>query len=178
MPPQPSLGGRSLGVVGLGAIGQAVARRAEAFRMQVSWWGPNPKAAPWPRAESLLALAQACDVLVVANRADNSTRGLISQAVIEAVGPKGLIVNVSRGSVIDEDALVAAIRDGRLGRAALDVYAEEPTPPERWAELENVVVTPHMGGSTIDSVPRMVAQVIENVQRFLAGDPVLSPVAA
>jgi lactate dehydrogenase-like 2-hydroxyacid dehydrogenase len=178
MPPQPSLGGRKLGVVGLGAIGEAVARRAEAFRMHVSWWGPRPKAAAWPRAESLLALAQASDVLVVANRADESTRGLISEAVIEAVGPNGLIINVSRGSVIDEDALLAALKDGRLGRAALDVYVEEPTPAERWADLETVVVTPHMAGSTTESIPRMVAQAIENVQRFLAGEPVMSPVAA
>jgi lactate dehydrogenase-like 2-hydroxyacid dehydrogenase len=178
MAPQPSLGGRKLGVVGLGAIGEAVARRAEAFRMEVSWWGPNPKAAPWPRAESLLALAQASDILVVATRADASNRGLISKEVIEAVGPTGLIVNVARGSVIDEDALVAALRDGRLGRAALDVFAEEPTPAERWAELPQTVLTPHTAGGTTDSIPRMVAQAIDNVQRFLAGEAVTSPVAA
>jgi lactate dehydrogenase-like 2-hydroxyacid dehydrogenase len=178
MAPQPSLGGRRLGVVGLGAIGEAVARRAEAFRMEVGWWGPNPKAAPWPRAESLLALAQASDILVVATRADVSNRGLISKEVIEAVGPTGLIVNVARGSVMDEDALVAALRDGRLGRAALDVFAEEPTPAERWAELPQTVLTPHTAGGTTDSIPRMVAQAIDNVQRFLAGEALASPVAA
>ena len=178
MPPQTSLGGRKLGVVGLGAIGEAVARRGEAFRMEVSWWGPRAKPAAWPRAESLLALAEASDILVVANRADESTRGMISQAVIEAVGPNGLIVNVSRGQVIDEDALVAALKDGRLGRAALDVYVEEPTPAGRWADLDNAVVTPHMAGTTTDSIPKMVAQAIENVRSFLAGEPALSPVAA
>jgi lactate dehydrogenase-like 2-hydroxyacid dehydrogenase len=178
MAPQPSLGGRRLGVVGLGAIGEAVARRAEAFRMEVSWWGPNPKTAPWPRADNLLALAQASDILVVATRADASNRGLISKEVIEAVGPSGLIVNVARGSVIDEDALVAALREGRLGRAALDVFVEEPTPAERWVELPQTVLTPHTAGGTTDSIPRMVAQAIENVQLFLAGEAVASPVAA
>lgn len=176
--PRPSLGGRKLGVVGLGAIGHAVARRAEAFRMQVAWWGPNDKPAPWPRAETLLALARDSDVLVVACRADASNRGLISRDVIEAVGPKGLIVNVARGSVVDEDALIAALKDGRLGRAALDVFAEEPTPASRWAEVPNAVLTPHVAGGTTESIPRMVAQAIENVRLFLDGRPVASPARA
>jgi lactate dehydrogenase-like 2-hydroxyacid dehydrogenase len=176
--PQPSLGGRKVGIVGLGHIGEAVARRAEAFRMIVSWWSPRAKPAPWPRAESLLALAQDSDILVVACRADASNRGLISREVIEAVGPQGLIVNVSRGSVMDEDALVAALKNGRLGRAALDVFAQEPTPPERWADLPNTVLTPHAAGSTTESIPPMVAQAIDNVQRFLAGQRVASPAAA
>ncbi len=176
--PQPSLGGRRLGIVGLGHIGEAVARRAEAFRMTVGWWSPREKPAPWPRANSLLELAQDSDILMVACRADASTRGLIDQSVIEAVGPAGMIVNVSRGFVVDEDALIAALEDGRLGRAALDVFAEEPTPPTRWAELPNTVLTPHAAGSTTESIPRMVAQAIDNVQRFLAGHPLASPVTA
>jgi lactate dehydrogenase-like 2-hydroxyacid dehydrogenase len=177
MRPRPGLKGRKVGVVGLGAIGEAVARRAEAFGMSIAWWGPNPKAAAWPRAESLLALAEGSEILVVACRADAANRGLISAAVIEAVGPRGLIVNVSRGSVIDEDALIAALKDGRLGRAALDVFAEEPTPAARWADAPNTVLTPHTAGGTVDSIPRMVAQAVDNVRRFLAGEPVASPVA-
>jgi lactate dehydrogenase-like 2-hydroxyacid dehydrogenase len=175
--PQAGLKGRKLGIVGLGAIGEAVARRAEAFGLTVAWWGPNPKTAPWPRAESVLALAADSDILVVACRADASNRGLISREVIEAVGPRGLIVNVARGSVIDEDALIAALKDGRLGRAALDVFVEEPTPAARWADVPNAVLTPHTAGGTTDSIPRMVGQAIDNVQRFLAGQPVASPVA-
>jgi lactate dehydrogenase-like 2-hydroxyacid dehydrogenase len=176
MAPRPGLKGRKLGVVGLGFIGEAVARRAEAFGMEVAWWGPNPKAAPWPRADSLLALAKDSDILVVASRADASNRGLISARVIEAVGPRGLIVNVARGSVIDEDALIAALKDGRLGRAALDVFVEEPTPAERWADVPGTVLTPHTAGGTSDSIPRMVAQALDNVRRFLAGEPVASAV--
>jgi lactate dehydrogenase-like 2-hydroxyacid dehydrogenase len=173
---QPSLGGRTLGVVGLGHIGAAVARRAEAFRMNVRWWGPREKDAPWPRAENVLELARASDVLVVACRAEPANRGLISAEVIEAVGPAGLIVNVSRGSLIDEPALRAALKDGKLWRAALDVFAQEPTPGELWADIPNAVLTPHTAGSSNEAVPLMVAQAVDNVRRFLAGEPLASPV--
>jgi lactate dehydrogenase-like 2-hydroxyacid dehydrogenase len=174
--PRPSLKGRKVGVVGLGAIGEAVAKRVEAFGMSVAWWGPNPKASAWPRAESLLALAKDSDILVVCARAEASNRGLISADVIDAVGPQGMIVNVARGQLIDEDALIAALKGGRLGRAGLDVFAEEPTPAGRWADVPNTVLTPHTAGGTTDSIPRMVAQAVENVRLHVAGAPVMSPV--
>jgi len=177
MGPRPGLKGRKVGIVGLGHIGEAVATRVEAFGMSVSWWGPRPKPAAWPRAESLLDLARDSDILVVACRADASNRGMISAEVIEAVGRRGLIVNVARGSIIDEDALIAALKDGRLGRAALDVFAEEPTPAARWAEVPGVVLTPHSAGGTIDAIPRMVGQALDNIARFMAGEPLASPVA-
>jgi lactate dehydrogenase-like 2-hydroxyacid dehydrogenase len=176
MAPQPSLTGRKLGVVGLGYIGKAIARRAEPFRLQVAWWGPRPKDAPWPRAESLLALAQASDILMVACPGGPETQGLISREVIEAVGPEGMIVNVARGSVIDEDALIAALKTGRLRRAALDVFQAEPTPGERWADVPNTLLTPHRAGGTTEGIPNMVALTMENVRLFLAGEPVVSPV--
>jgi len=177
MAPQPSLNGRKLGIVGLGNIGLGVARRAESMRLKVSWWGPRDKPAPWPRAENLLALAKDSDILVVASRAEASNRGLISREIIEAVGSAGLIVNVARGSLIDELELAAALKDGRLWRAALDVFETEPTPGERWADLPNVVLTPHTAGSSTEAVPLMVAQAIDNVQKFLAGEALASPVA-
>lgn len=171
------LKGRKLGVVGLGAIGEAVAVRGAAFGMEIAWWGPREKpAAKWPRAASLLGLARDSDVLVIASRADASNRGLIDKAVIEAVGPRGLIVNVARGSIIDEDALIAALKDGRLGMAGLDVFEEEPTSPQRWADVPNTVLSPHSAGGTSDSIPKMVGQALENVRRFVAGEPLLSPV--
>ena len=173
---RPSLTGRAVGVVGLGAIGEAVARRCEALRMRVAWWGPREKAAPWLRAESLLALARDSDVLVICSRAERANRGMVSRQVIEAVGPQGLVVNVARGSLVDEAALIAALKDGRLGRAALDVFAEEPTPAARWADVPNVVLTPHAAGGTADSIPRLVAQAIDNVRRFLADEPLASPI--
>jgi len=175
---QPSLGGRTLGVVGLGHIGAAVARRAEAFRLNVQWWSPRTKDAPWPRAESLLALAQASDILMVCARAEASNRGMISAEVIEAVGPKGVIVNVGRGALIDEPALREALKAGKLWRAALDVFQTEPTPAGLWADVPGAVLTPHTAGSSVEAIPLMVAQAIDNVQLFLAGQPVASPVAA
>jgi len=177
MTPQPSLNRRKLGIVGLGHIGAAVARRAEAMRLQVSWWGPRDKASPWPRADSLKALAQDSDILLVACRADRSNRGLISREIIEAVGPAGVIVNVARGALVDEAELIAALKDGRLWRAALDVFETEPTPGERWADVPGTVLTPHTAGVNTEAVPLLVAQAIDNVRRFLAGEPVASPVA-
>ena len=174
--PQPSLGGRTLGVVGLGHIGQAVARRAQAFRMDVRWWGPRPKDAPWPRAQNVLELAKACDVLVVAARAEPANRGLISAQVIDALGPRGVLVNVSRGSLVDEPALRAALKEGRLWRAGLDVFAHEPTPAPVWADVPGVVLTPHTAGSSTEAIPLMVAQALDNVRRFMAGEALASPV--
>lgn len=177
MRPRPGLGGRKVGIMGLGHIGQAVAVRVEAFGMNVAWWGPNPKPdARWPRADSLLDLARDSDILVVACRADASNRRAVDAEVIAAVGPRGLIVNVARGSIIDEDALIAALKEGRLGRAALDVFAEEPTPPTRWAEVPGTVLTPHIAGGTVDAVPLMVAQAFENLRRHFAGEALASPV--
>ncbi|MFN3571921.1 MAG: 2-hydroxyacid dehydrogenase [Phenylobacterium sp.] len=173
---RPALRGRKVGVVGMGHIGQACATRVEAFGMTVAWWGPNPKPElAWPRAESLLKLAEDSDILIVACRADASNRGLISREVIEALGPRGLLVNVSRGSVVDEDALIAALKDKRLGRAALDVFQQEPTPPARWADVPNTVLSPHAAGGTLESIPRMIGQAHENLRRHFAGEPLLSP---
>lgn len=174
---RPSLKGRRVGVVGLGHIGVAIAERCAAFGMEVRWWGPNPKPqAKWERAGSLLALAQWCDILMIASAANAGNRHMIDQAVIEAVGPRGMIVNVGRGSIIDEDALIAALKDKRLGRAGLDVFEDEPTPAERWADVPGTVLTPHVAGGTVESLPAMVSQAIENIRRHLAGEELLSPV--
>jgi lactate dehydrogenase-like 2-hydroxyacid dehydrogenase len=173
----PSLTRRRVGVVGLGAIGAAVARRCEAFHLKVSWWGPREKPeAPWPRAASLAALAADSDILVVTCRPTDETRGLISSEIIEAVGPDGLLINVSRGQVVDEDALIAALKAGRLGAAALDVFAEEPTPAERWADVPHTLLTPHTAGATSAAVPQMVALTVENLRRFFKGEDLVNPV--
>jgi lactate dehydrogenase-like 2-hydroxyacid dehydrogenase len=173
----PSLAGKHLGIVGLGAIGEATARRAETFGLKVAWWGPNEKPdVRWPRAESLVALAGASDILIVAARAGEANRGLIDRAVIDALGPHGLLVNVARGQLIDEDALIAALKDERLGMAALDVFQTEPTPAERWADAPNVVLSPHTGGATSAALPKMVALTRENLRRFFAGEPLANAV--
>jgi lactate dehydrogenase-like 2-hydroxyacid dehydrogenase len=173
----PSLAGHRMGIVGLGDIGAAVARRAAAFGLDIAWWGPREKPeAPWPRAPSLLDLARASDILVVAARATEETRGLVTAEVIDAVGPHGLLVNVSRGQLVDEEALIAALKAGRLGQAALDVFAREPTPPERWADVPNTVLTPHTAGATTAAVPKMIALTRENLRRFFAGEALVNPV--
>lgn len=172
----PSLGGQKLGVVGLGAIGAAVARRAETFRMDVSWWGPRPKAAEWPRTDSLSALAEANDILVVACKADETNRGLISREVLQALGPDGLLVNVARGQLIDEDALIDMLKSGALGQAALDVFMEEPTEPSRWADVPNLVLTPHTAGATTAGVQGMLMLLMQNLQAHFADQPLKTPV--
>ncbi|MDE2355161.1 MAG: 2-hydroxyacid dehydrogenase [Alphaproteobacteria bacterium] len=170
-----SLAGRKVGIVGLGDIGAAVARRCAPFGLEVAWWGPRAKPdAPWPRVPELLTLARDSDILVVACRASDETRRLIDAAVIDTLGPEGLLVNVSRGMVVDEDALIDALKAGRLGQAALDVFETEPTPPERWAGVPNTVLTPHHAGATDAAVPRMTALTLESLRRHFAGEPCLT----
>lgn len=173
----PSMRGQLVGIVGLGAIGEAVALRAVVMGCEVTWWGPRDKPqAAWPKAGSLVELAQASDVLVVACRADATNRGLISTEVIEALGPNGLLVNVARGSLVDEDALIAALKAGRLGGAALDVFETEPTSAERWADVPNVLLTPHTAGATLAAVQGMLALLMRNLQAVAAGESPVSPV--
>lgn len=171
----PSLKGARVGIVGMGLIGQAVAQRAEALRMSVGWWGPRPKDVEWPRAGSLLELARGSDILVVACRADESNRGLISAEVMQALGPDGLLVNVARGQVVDEDALIAALKSGRLGGAALDVFETEPTEAARWADVPNTVLTPHTGGATTQAVQGMLGLLLQNLDAVLSGRPPVTP---
>lgn len=173
----PSLGGNTIGIVGMGSIGSAIARRAEAMLMQVRWWGPSPKAdIAWPREESLIALAMASDILVVAARAHADNEKMISAEVIDALGPNGLLVNVARGQLVDEDALIAALCEKRLGGAALDVYAQEPAPAERWTNVPNTVLTPHMAGATDNAGERMTRMLLANIDAFHAGTPLPTPV--
>ncbi len=172
----PSMKGKRVGIVGLGLIGEAVAKRVAVMGCSVAWWGPRAKEAPWPRAASLVELARDCDVLVVACRADETNRGLISSEVIEALGPGGLLVNVARGSLVDEDALIAALKAGRLGQAALDVFETEPTDAARWADTPNVVLTPHTAGATGEAVRGMLMLLMRNLAAAVAGEPLITPV--
>jgi hydroxypyruvate reductase len=174
VPPQKRLRGRKLGVVGMGAIGSAIAHRAEAFGMEIKWYGPRAKPDVRHAYEpNLLKLAEWCDVLAVAARGDQT--GIISADVIKAVGADGVIVNISRGSVIDEDAMIAALRSGALGGAGLDVFATEPTPPERWRDVPNTTLTPHLGGATREALWEGSQNVMENLRRFYAGEELLTP---
>ncbi len=170
-----SVVGARLGIVGFGRIGQAVAERAVGLRMEVSWWGPTAKDTTWRRAASLPALAGESEILVVAARSHDGNAGLISADIIAALGPEGLLINVARGRLVDEAALIAALRSGALGGAALDVFETEPTDPARWADVPNVLLTPHMAGKTREALGRIVAQLRGNLEAFFAGEALLTP---
>ena len=176
-PPTRSIRSLQVGITGLGAIGLSVAERLQPFGCDIVWWGPRPKPeTPFRREESLLKLAQDSDVLILAHRADDSNRGLISREIIEALGPQAVLVNIARGSAVDEDALIEALKSGALGGAALDVFEEEPTPAERWRDVPNVVLTPHTAGGGDASLAAMVGMVVANTRAFLAGQAALNPV--
>ncbi|KEQ52564.1 2-hydroxyacid dehydrogenase [Sphingobium chlorophenolicum] len=172
-----SMAGARIGIVGMGSIGIALAQRAELMRMRVGWWGPREKPGlGWARADSLEALARDSDVMVVAAKATEENRGMIDASVMDALGSRGLLVNVARGQLVDEDALIAALREGKLGGAALDVFESEPTPAVRWADVPNVVLTPHTGGATYEAVGRMRDMLLANLEAYSAGEALVSPV--
>jgi lactate dehydrogenase-like 2-hydroxyacid dehydrogenase len=160
----------------MGRIGQGIARRAAAFEMRIAWHGPRAKDLPYRYESDLVALARDVDVLVAACPGGDATRGLISRAVLEALGPRGFFVNVARGSVVDESALVDALRDGRLGGAALDVFRDEPRVPPALLTMDNVVLQPHVASATQETRAAMGRLVLDNVAAFVAGRPLLTAV--
>jgi lactate dehydrogenase-like 2-hydroxyacid dehydrogenase len=173
-----TVAGRNLGIVGLGRIGTAIGRRAEAFNMKVQWHGPRPKAdAPWPYVADLLDLARAVDFLMVICPLTPQTRGLISAEVLAALGPEGTLVNIARGAVVDEPALVAALQSGTLGAAALDVFTREPHVPEALFTMDNVVLQPHLGSATVETRTAMGQVMLDNLSAHFGGKPLLSRVA-
>jgi lactate dehydrogenase-like 2-hydroxyacid dehydrogenase len=163
----------NVGILGYGAIGQAAARRLDAFGPQIRWTGPRYKETPYPYVPDLLGLATWADILLVTARADRSNVGLVGGAVFEQLGPNGMVANVSRGSIIDEDALIAALKSGRLGGAALDVFETEPTPGSRWADVPNTVLSPHVGGYATGVRGGIVQLVQSNLRAYFAGSALI-----
>ena len=177
MPLTESLQGKTLGILGIGRIGRAIAKRAEAFNLKVAYQGPNRKNdVSWPYFADPVALAKESDFLVAACPGGEATRGLVSRAVIDALGPKGVFVNISRGTVADEPALIDALQQGRLGGAGLDVFADEPRVPEAFFALENVVLQPHVGSATHQTRQAMGQLVLDNLAAHFAGKPLVTPV--
>ena len=176
LPLQAKVSGKRLGIVGMGRIGQAIARRAAAFDMRIVWHGPRPKDVPYRYEPDLVALAGAVDVLVAACPGGAATRGLISRAVLEALGPGGFFVNIARGSVVDEVALVELLQAGRLAGAGLDVFVDEPNVPAPLLALDRVVLQPHVASATHETRAAMGRLVLDNVAAFVAGRPLLTPV--
>ena len=168
--------GKRLGIVGMGRIGKVVARRAAAFDMEISYHARNRADVPWTHCPDLVAMAREVDFMIVIVPGGPSTRGLISAQVIDALGPKGILVNVSRGSVVDEPALVDALVSGRLGGAGLDVFADEPNVPEALLPLDNVVLAPHVGSGTQETRGAMADLVVANLLAHRDGKPLLTRV--
>jgi len=169
--------GKRLGIVGLGRIGRAIAARAEGFDMQIRYHNRRQVPdAPYPYERSLADLARWCDFLVVATSGGESTRGLVSASVIAALGPEGFLVNIARGSVVDEPAIVSALVERRIAGAALDVFADEPRVPEALLALDNVVLTPHIASATTDTRAAMGQLVLDNLARFFETGQAITPV--
>jgi lactate dehydrogenase-like 2-hydroxyacid dehydrogenase len=159
--------GAVVGVLGLGRIGTAAAHRLEAFGAVVHYHSRSPKGVVWTYHASPVELAAASDVLVVLTPGGAGTDGLVDAAVLDALGPEGFLVNVARGSVVDEDALVAALEEGRIAGAGLDVFADEPHVPAALLEREDVVLLPHVGSATTQAREAMGRLVLDNVDAFL-----------
>lgn len=173
----PTLRGRRVGILGLGAIGKAVARRLEGFGVDIAYHGRSRQdgvAYPW--YPSPRALAEAVDVLVVVVPGGAATTGLVDADVLAALGPQGVLVNVARGSVVDEPALIAALQQGTIQAAGLDVFAHEPHVPEALLALDNVVLLPHVGSGSVATRTAMGQLMIDNLSAWFASGKALTPV--
>lgn len=170
--------GARLGIIGLGRIGAAIARRAAGFDMQIAYTGRRPQAVDYQYYSTALELAAAVDFLVVAVGGGADTYHMVDAQVLEALGPNGYLINVGRGSVVDEAALAKVLAQGRLAGAALDVYENEPRPAAGLLGLENVLLTPHMASATLDTRQAMSDLVMANLQAWSSGQALPSPIPA
>ena len=171
------LGGKTCGIIGLGSIGANIARRAEAFGMAVCYHGPREKRdVPYRYYADLAAMARNCDCLMVTCPATDATRNLVDARILDALGPDGLIVNVARGSIVEESALIAALKEKRIAGAGLDVYRDEPRVSAELVGFDNVVLTPHIGSTTREIREERGAKLIANLRAHFSGHAVLNPV--
>jgi hydroxypyruvate reductase len=177
MPLANKVGGATMGILGLGRIGLAVARRAEVFGMKVVYCGPREKPGiPYRYYKGLVEMARDVDYLMITCPGGAETRGLVNAEVLAALGRKGTVINIARGSVVDEGAMVRLLQEGTLGAAGLDVFAEEPRVPEALLALDNVVLLPHVGSATHATRGAMGQLVVDNLKAHFAGQPLLTPV--
>ena len=177
MPLATRVSGKRLGIVGFGRIGQTIAKRASGFDMQIAYHSRRPVAdAPFKHYPSLVDLAKNSDFLVVITPGGKETFHLINEEVMRALGPKGILVNVARGSVVDEKALVKVLEEGVLGGAGLDVFEDEPKVPEALFAMDNVVLAPHVGSATHETRTAMGNLCVDNLVLHFGGKPVLTRV--
>ena len=171
------LTGKTVGILGLGRIGKEIATRAQAMKMRVVYHGrKRQENVPYIYYDSLLDMARDSDWLVLIAPGGKGTDRIVSRAVLEALGPKGMLVNVARGTLVDEPALVELLANGRLGGAAIDVFENEPQVPAALFALDNVVLSPHQGSATHQTRDAMGATLVANLDAHFAGEPLISPV--
>lgn len=178
MPLGTRVSGKKLGIVGLGRIGMAIAKRGAGFDMQVAYHNRSARTdVPYAYMDTLTDLARWSDFLVVATVGGATTRKLVGREALAALGPNGYIINIARGPVIDEAAMVELLASGHLGGAGLDVFENEPVVPDALKSMDNVVLMPHLGSATRETREAMFEVVIGNLQAFFAGKALLTPVA-
>ena len=171
-----SLGGKTLGILGLGRIGEAIAKRAIACGMKIRYHNRNRKDVPYPYDPDPVTLAKNSDVLMVVTPGGAATNKLINEKVLQALGPEGYLVNIARGSIVDEPLLLRFLQQKKIAGAGLDVYVDEPRVPPEFFTLDNAVLFPHVGSATVETRKAMGDLQIENLRRHFAGKPVLTPV--
>lgn len=177
IPQPPGVWGKKLGILGLGLIGQKIARRGEGFGMAIGYHNRRPKADVAHRYfDSPQALAAWCDFLVCAAPGGPATQHLVNAQVLDALGPRGFLVNIGRGSVVDTQALAAALRAGRIAGAGLDVYESEPLPPQELIGLDNLLITPHLAGWSPESTQAGIDRFLANAEGHFSGRGVVSPI--
>jgi len=173
-----SLAGKRVGVVGMGRIGKDIARRLEPFGVTLAYHGRTDQGLAWRYEPDLLALAQDSDVLVVVAPGGPATARMIDARVLAALGPQGYLVNVARGSLVDQAALIEALQAGRIAGAALDVFDDEPHVDERLFGFENLLLTPHVGSATIETRAAMARLMLDNLRAYFGTGKALTPVGA
>jgi lactate dehydrogenase-like 2-hydroxyacid dehydrogenase len=172
----PSLRDRTVGIVGIGRIGKAIARRLDAMKVPVIYHSRRPADVSYTHYPNLIEMARAADVLLVITPGGAATRNLINAEVLEALGPEGILINMARGSVVDEPALIKALQEKKILSAGLDVFANEPTVPQELIEMDNVVLLPHVGSASHATRRAMDELVANNIISWFAGKGPLTPV--
>ena len=171
-----SLGGKTLGILGLGRIGEAIAKRAQAFGMKIAYHNRNRKSVPHAYHPDPVSLAKASDVLLVAAPGGAETKNIVNAAVLDALGPQGFLVNIARGTLVDEPVLIRYLQEKRIAGAGLDVFVKEPAAPPELFALDNAVIYPHVGSATMETRTAMGNLQLENLRLHFAGKPVKTPV--
>lgn len=171
-----SLAGNRIGIVGMGRIGQELAERLVAFKTSIAYYGPRQKPLPYAYHSSLRSLAEQSDILILTCPGGPETDRLITADILSALGPKGILVNMSRGSVVDETALITALQNGTIAGAALDVFDDEPRVPQALRERDNVLLTPHVGSATQETRVAMTRLAVDNLNAFFSTGKLLTPV--